>query len=100
MLCKILHTVYNLKHSVKFYNYFTLRCFVARRLLSRIYALSSVKFPDLKLRLCEKETNMRYEWATTKCQHIKTMLLPGFPLLGQSTASATLNQHEGGFFGR
>ena len=34
--------------------YITLRCFVARHLLSRIYALSSVKFLGLKLRLCKK----------------------------------------------
>ena len=32
----------------------SLRCLVARQLLSRIYALSSVKFPGLKLRLCKK----------------------------------------------
>ena len=30
-----------------------LRCFVARQLLLQIYALSSVKFPNLKLRLCK-----------------------------------------------
>ena len=28
--------------------------------MSRIYALSSVKFPGLKLRLCKKRTNIRY----------------------------------------
>ena len=39
---------------------FTLRCFVARHLLSLIYALSSVKFLGLKLRLCKKRTNIRY----------------------------------------
>ena len=33
----------------------TLRCFVARQLLSRIYAILSVKFPGLKLRLCKKD---------------------------------------------
>ena len=32
----------------------SLRCFVARLLLSLIYALSSVKFPGLKLWLCKK----------------------------------------------
>ena len=37
----------------------SLRCFVARQLLSQIYALSSVKFPGLKLRLCKK--NDKYE---------------------------------------
>ena len=35
------------------------RCFVARQLLSQIYVLSSVKFPDLKLRLCKE--NDKYE---------------------------------------
>ena len=39
----------------------TLRFFVVRELLSRIYALSSVKFPSLKLWLCKKRTNMNYE---------------------------------------
>ena len=34
---------------------FTLLCFVARHLLSRIYALSSVKFLGPKLRLCKKK---------------------------------------------
>ena len=32
----------------------SLRCFVPRQLLSRICALSGVKFPGLKLRLCKK----------------------------------------------
>ena len=32
----------------------SLRCFVATQLLLRIYALSSVKFSELKLRLCKK----------------------------------------------
>ena len=32
----------------------SLRCFVVRQLLSRIYALSSVKFSGLKLWLCRK----------------------------------------------
>ena len=32
----------------------SLRCFVARQLLLRIYALSSVKFSGLKLWLCKK----------------------------------------------
>ena len=78
--CMILHTVYTFTHSVYFYtpcitlhtvynftfndNFellgVTLRCFVARQLLSRIYALLSVKFPGLKLRLCKKMTNIRY----------------------------------------
>ena len=35
-------------------------CFVARQLLLQIYALSSVKYPHLKLRLCKKMTNMRF----------------------------------------
>ena len=38
----------------------SLRCFVARQLLLRIYALSSVKFSGLKLWLCKKVTNMKY----------------------------------------
>ena len=33
----------------------SLRCFVARQLLLQIYALSSVKFLGLKLRLCKKK---------------------------------------------
>ena len=37
-----------------------IRCFVARQLSSQIYALSSVKFSGLKLRLCKKMTNIRY----------------------------------------
>ena len=32
----------------------SLRCFVARQLLLQIYALSSVKFSELKLWLCKK----------------------------------------------
>ena len=35
----------------------SLRCFVVRQLLSRIYALSSVKFSGLKLWLCKKSDN-------------------------------------------
>ena len=37
----------------------SLRCFVARQLLLQIYALSSVKFPHLKLWLCKR--NDKYE---------------------------------------
>ena len=37
----------------------SLRCFVARQLLLQIYAHSSVKFPQLKWRLCKK--NDKYE---------------------------------------
>ena len=43
----------------------SLRCFVVRQLLSRIYALSSVKFSGLKLWLCKKSD--KYEvcvWQT------------------------------------
>ena len=59
--CIILHTVYNFTFSDNFELLgVTLRCFVARQLLSRIYALSSVKFFGLKLRLCKKRTNIRY----------------------------------------
>ena len=59
--CIILHTVYNFTFSDNFELLgVTLRCFVARQLLSRIYALLSVKFPGLKLRLCKKVTNMKY----------------------------------------
>ena len=47
--CVILHTVCNFTHKV------ALRCFfVARRVLSWNYALSSVKFLGPKLRLCKK----------------------------------------------
>ena len=38
-----------------------LRCFVVRQLLFRIYALSNVKFPDLKLRLCKISGMQRTE---------------------------------------
>ena len=56
--CIILHTVYNFTFSDHFELLgVTLRCFVARQLLSRIYALLSVKFPGLKLRLCKKNDN-------------------------------------------
>ena len=37
-----------------------LRCFVASKYLSRIYALLSVKIPGLKMCECKKMTNMRY----------------------------------------
>ena len=58
--CIILHTVYNFTFSDNFELLgVTLRCFVARQLLSRIYALLSVKFPGLKLRLCKK--NDKYQ---------------------------------------
>ena len=54
--CKILHTVYNV-HTEHIYDFelpdVSLRCFVVRQLLSHIYALSSVKFSDLKLWLCK-----------------------------------------------
>ena len=59
-MCKILHCVKlytqlkNLHTEYNFPLYFTLRCFVARHLLSQIYALSSVKFLGLKLQLCKK----------------------------------------------
>ena len=43
----------------------SLRCFVVKQLLLRIYALSSVKFPGLKLRLCKK--NDKYEVWTESC---------------------------------
>ena len=39
---------------MQFIHNLVLRCFVARKLLSRIYALSSVKFRGLNLRLCKK----------------------------------------------
>ena len=43
----------------------SLRCFVVRQLLSRIYALSSVKFSGLKLWLCKKSD--KYEvWKKEK----------------------------------
>ena len=48
-LCVILHTVCNL------------RCLVASKFLSRIYALLSVKFPGLKMCGCKKMTNIRYD---------------------------------------
>ena len=58
--CIILHTVYNFTFSDNFELLgVTLRCFVARQLLSRIYALLSVKFPGLKLQLCKK--NDKYQ---------------------------------------
>ena len=45
----------------------SLRCFVARQLLLRIYALSSVKFSGLKLRLCKKCD--KYEvWIKSNCE--------------------------------
>ena len=58
--CIILHTVYNFTFIDNFELLgVTLRCFVAKQLLLRIYALSSVKFPGLKLRLCKK--NDKYQ---------------------------------------
>ena len=58
---KNLHTAYY------FILYFTLRGFVARHLLSRIYALSSVKFLGLKLRLCKKKD--KYEVCKRQTKH-------------------------------
>ena len=58
--CIILHTVYNFTFSDNFEIIgVTVRCFVARQILSRIYALLSVKFPGLKLWLCKK--NDKYQ---------------------------------------
>ena len=72
MYCIILHTVCNFTHSVSFYTQFApfcrevifvrnLRCFVARRFSSQIYALLSVKFSDLKIVSVKKVTNIRYD---------------------------------------
>ena len=46
----------------------SLCCSVARQLLLQIYALSSVKFPHLKLQFCKKMTNMRY-WVSHLAVH-------------------------------
>ena len=60
----ILHTEFNYTHRVWFYTQCmilqaSLRCFVARQLLYRIYALSSVKFSGLKLWL--RNINDKYQ---------------------------------------
>ena len=68
----------NFTHSVSFYTQFApfcrevifvrnLRCFVARRFSSQIYALLSVKFSDLKSVSVKKVTNMRYEQEVKSC---------------------------------
>ena len=53
-----MHKVYDIIHSVEMCEFelpdVSLRCFVARQLLLQIYALSSVKFSELKLWLCKK----------------------------------------------
>ena len=69
--CSFTHSVYFYTHSVFFptkcnftkrvwfYAYsMILRCFFPRQLLSRIYVLSSVKFPGLKLRLFYTSHNL------------------------------------------
>merc|ERR1711934_1281201 len=62
--CMILHTVYTFTLNDNFELLgVTLRCFVARQLLSRIYALLSVKFPGLKMRLCKKDYKYQV-WAS------------------------------------
>ena len=62
--CLVLHTMCNFSHRVKFFTHkyicefelpnVSLRSFVARQLLSCIYARSSVKFSGLNLWLCKK----------------------------------------------
>ena len=59
--CIILHTVYNLTFSDNFELLgVTLRCFVTRQLLSRIYALLSVNFQASNCGCVKKVTNMMY----------------------------------------
>ena len=59
-LCEVLHTVKILQRVLDFTN-----SFVEKQLSSQIYALSSVKFLGLKLRLCEeKKIKIMYAFTT------------------------------------
>ena len=65
-LCEVLHTVKILQRVLDFTN-----SFVEKQLSSQIYALSSVKFLGLKLRLCKKKIKIRYAFTTPTSEQQK-----------------------------